>query len=73
MSMRGQIAVALLAMGAGLAALGAFWLAARPDATNTTVAIGTLIYATAYVLAVPRAERFLRRFPVLDDRDVTAH
>ena len=60
MSTKGQILVALISAGAGLAALGLFWVIARPEVTHAMVAIGTLIYATGYVLAVPRAERWLR-------------
>lgn len=61
MSTKGQIIVALAAAAAGLAVLGLFWLIARPEVTHATVAIGTLVYATGYVLAVPRAERWLRQ------------
>jgi hypothetical protein len=56
MTTKRQIEVALIAMAGGLGALGLFWLIARPEATNTSVLIGTLIYAAAYVLVVPRAE-----------------
>ncbi len=72
MSIRGQIAVTVLCMFVGLAALGLFVLIARPDATNANVAIGTLVYSTAYILMVPRAERFVRRFPALDKADPTS-
>lgn len=64
MSTRGQILVAVIATGVGLAALGIAWLITTPETTNQTVAIGTLVYAAGYVLAVPRAERWLARFPV---------
>lgn len=61
MSTKGQIFVALTAAAAGLAALGVFWLIVRPEVTHAIVAIATLVYATGYVLAVPRAERWLRQ------------
>lgn len=57
MTTKSQLYVALLATAAGLVGLGIYWLIARPDVSNATVAIGTLVYAAAYVLAVPRAER----------------
>jgi hypothetical protein len=65
MTTKGQILVALAATALGLVSVGAYWLIARPEANNATVAIGTLIYAAAYVLAVPRLERRLMRNPAL--------
>jgi high-affinity Fe2+/Pb2+ permease len=63
MSTKGQVLVALVAAAAGLIAIGIFWLIASPELDNRNVAIATLIYAAAYVLTVPRAERWLRRMP----------
>ncbi len=64
-SIKGQIFVAACAAAAGLTALGIFWLVASPEATYRNVAIATIIYAAAYVLAVPRVERWLKRNPSL--------
>ena len=65
MSIKGQVFVAAWAAAAGLTALGIFWLVASPEATYRNVAIATVIYATAYVLAVPRVERWFERNPNL--------
>jgi len=72
MTTKSQIGVALVATASGLVALGIFWLAARPEPTNTSVAIGTLIYAAAYVLAVPRAETRLVTDAPIKDGDAAA-
>ena len=65
MTTKGQILVALAATAAGLTGLGLFWLIASPVATPRSVAIGTVIYAAAYILAVPRIERRLMKRPDL--------
>ena len=57
--------MAAVAVAAGLIALGAIWLVASPETNYRNVVIGTLIYAAAYVLAVPRAERRFERNPNL--------
>lgn len=59
MSVTRQLMVALVAAVAGSIALGVFWLLAGSDPGYRDVAIGTLVYAAAYVLTVPRAERWL--------------
>ena len=64
MSIPKQLLVAAIAAVAGLTGLGAFWLmttaiADGAQAGYREVAIGTLVYATVYVLIVPRAERWV--------------
>ena len=61
MTTKAQIVVALAATASGLVSLGLFWLIANPVASNRSIAIGTIIYATAYILAVPRVERHLMK------------
>ena len=63
MSIKGQFYVAIAGAAAGLLSLIAYWLIATPEAEYRDVAIGALIYATGYVLAVPRASRWLGRKP----------
>ncbi len=64
MSIPKQLLVAAIAAAAGLAALGVFWLITTAfidgaDPGYREVGVGTLVYATAYVLTVPRAERWV--------------
>jgi hypothetical protein len=59
MTVRGQLLVATTAAIGGLFALGVFCLLTRPDPGYRNIAIGTLIYATTYMLTVPRAEAWL--------------
>jgi len=63
-SIQRQILVACVAATAGLLALAVTWLALEAAIDGAElgfreVAIGTLAYATVYVLTVPRAERWL--------------
>lgn len=72
MSIKGQFYVAMVGAAAGLLAFIAYWVIGTPEAEYRDVAIGALIYATGYVLAVPRAYRWLGRNPNLvapKDRD----
>ena len=61
MSTRAQLLVASAAAAVGLATLGVYLIVARPEATYRNVGIGTLVYAAGYLLAVPRADRWLQR------------
>ena len=63
MSVKGQLYVALIGAAAGLIAVIAYWLVATPEAEYRDVAIGALVYATGYVLAIPRAVSWLKRSP----------
>ncbi len=65
MSIKGQFYVAVAGAAVGLLAVMAYWLIGTPEAEYRDVAIGALIYATAYILAVPRAYRWLGRYPNL--------
>ncbi len=65
MSIRGQLYVAVLAAGVGLLGLAGYWMITPPQAEYRDVAIAGLIYATGYMLAVPRAHRWLSRNPNL--------
>jgi peptidoglycan/LPS O-acetylase OafA/YrhL len=51
--------VAVLAATAGTIALGAYSLINRPHAAYGDLAIVTLIFATAYVITVRRAQQWL--------------
>jgi hypothetical protein len=65
MTTKGQILVALSATAAGMIGLAVYWALAQPQMNNATVAIGTLVYATVYILTVPRFERRLMSIPSL--------
>lgn len=70
MSKKGQMYVAIAGAAGGLVAVIAYWLIADPQAEYLYVAIGALVYATGYVLVIPRAARWLRRNPdfVVEER-----
>jgi hypothetical protein len=61
MTRKGQFIVALAAAAVGLAAFGAFWLIADARKAPGSLALGAVVYAAAYLLTVPRAERRLER------------
>ena len=63
MSIRGQFYVAVSGAAVGLLFVMAFWVIVTPAAEYRDVAIGALVYATGYVLAVLRATRWLSRNP----------
>lgn len=63
MTIRGQLYVMLAGAAGGLLAVVAYWLIGTPEAEYRDVAIGALVYATGYVLTVPRASRWIKRHP----------
>jgi hypothetical protein len=74
MSIKGQIYVAVAGAAGGLVAVMAYWVLANPQAEYHYVAIGALVYATGYILVIPRMARWLRKNPsfVAEDRDPTS-
>jgi hypothetical protein len=55
MSIKAQLYVVLAGAAGGLLAVMASWILGTPQAEYRDVAIGALVYATGYVLLVPRA------------------
>jgi hypothetical protein len=72
-SIKGQFYVAAIGAAAGLLAVIAYWAIATPEAEYRDVAIGALVYATGYALAVPRAISWLKTNPQFLEKEAEGH